>query len=142
VVENDRLREILFRKDTRFPCVISGNRPSLRGSDENRRNGMMARIPPWIGIGMHLPFQFDIQTCFFKGLADRRLFQGFSVIDKSPGDSPADGVVLPFDQDNPPALDFNDDINGRERIFVPVQVFPTAWAFLFHFDFHPVFPRI
>ncbi len=65
---------------------------------------------------MQLPDKFYIETGLFFGFTNRRLFQGFAVIYKSPGDSPAAGDIPPLDQDNALSFPFDDDIYRGDGI--------------------------
>ena len=76
---------------------------------------MLARVPAGIGIGVKLPQASHLKAGFFFGLPQRGCFIGFSVIDKTSGQGPAKGRILPLDQDYL-VTDFDNNINGRQWV--------------------------
>jgi hypothetical protein len=93
---------------------------------------MPSGIPLGIRIGMKLIGGFDLQPRFFPSLSDRSLLHGFSIVHESPGQSPSPGFVLPVDQNDPllPNLriDFDNDVNRRNRAFVPEDLISALRA--------------
>ena len=112
-----------------FLGVILGNGISCRLGDEDRGDGVLSWISFWIGICVHLALELNVQRGFFFGLPHGCLLQRFSIVDKTPRQSPPIRWILPFDEDDPllTVLIFNldDDIDGGRRIFVLFQCYTS-----------------
>ena len=89
---------------------------------------MEAAVATWIREGMELSFQGDFQAGLFMSLSDCRLFKGFTVVNKTTGQSPAVGRVFSFDQYNA-VVDLDNDVNGGDRVAVLLDRMTAFGAF-------------
>jgi len=120
VVEGQRQAPVPGVEDGGPPGVVGA--PGLAGgpSQEDGRDRVEARVPGGVRIRAQLPDELDVERGLFAGFADRGRLEGLAVIDEATRQGPAGRRVPALDKDDaaaPPARqDFDDDVNGRERI--------------------------
>ena len=112
-----------------FPGVIPAEGLSRGCGDKNGRDGVLARVAAWRGIGVELINEPDMERCFLESFPYGRVFAGFPIVDESPRKGPAERRVFPPDQYDPRAaaeiLDFDDQVHRWSGIAVAGhRVFP------------------
>jgi len=130
VVEGQGKIDLIAAENPDIPGVIPRLRPAGRPGHEDRRDRVLTGVPIRIGIRVELISKLDPERCLLLGFADRRFFEGFSVIHESAGKCPAVRRVLSSDEDDPVlsrrVLDLDDDVHGRDG----VPVGPEAFLFV------------
>lgn len=103
-----------------LPGVIGALRGSPSPGDEDRRNGMEARVPVRFGIDMELPEVLDVERGLFPGLPSGCRFERLAVIDEPSRQGPPGRRVPPLDENDrgvfPAAVDLDDDVDGRHGV--------------------------
>jgi len=69
---------------------------SIGCSYKDSGNRVVPGITPWVRIGFKLPEEPDLETRLFNGFAYGGLLKGFSVINESPRQGPAQRLIFPF----------------------------------------------
>lgn len=125
MVKDQRKIQFVLAEHFDLSRVILGNRSSLCSSDKNSRDRVLARIPFWVRICMHLALELNVQGGLLLGLSNSRLLQRFSVVNKPSRQSPSKRWIFPFNKhDSLPAVFgvyLDDDVDRGRRIFVFFQ---------------------
>ena len=115
MVEGQRQAAVPGVDDDRRPGVVGGLRLPLGPGDEDRRDGVKARVPGGVGVGPELAEEIDVERGLLAGLPDGGRLEGLAVVDEAPRQGPARRRVLALDQDDPPLLaavpDLDDDVD-------------------------------
>jgi len=118
VVEDERPRQVVPREYADRPGVGRGPRAAGRPGDKHGGYVMPARVARRVGIAVKLAEQLHVQGGFLPGFADGGRFQGLSIIDIPARQGPAVGRVATLDQNDPRLLEFYDNIDCRDGVFV------------------------
>ena len=104
------------------PGVVGPLRHARSPGQENRRDGVEARIARRVGVGAELADELDIERGLLAGLSDGGGFERFAVIDEASRQRPTGRRIPPFDEDDapdpPPGHDLDDDVDRRDGITV------------------------
>ena len=102
------------------PGVVAAPGGPRGPGQEDRRDGVEARVPRGIRVGAELADERDLERRLFAGLADGGGFERLAVFDESPRERPARRRVLSLDEDDaaetPPFHDLDDDVDGGEGV--------------------------
>jgi hypothetical protein len=115
VVEGQREAAVPGVDDGRGPGVVGGLRLSPGPGDEDRRDGVKARVPGRVGVGAELAEELDLERGLLAGLPERGRLEGLAVVDEAARQGPARRRVLALDEDDAPALpavpELDDDVD-------------------------------
>ena len=123
-----QLGEVVPRKEPDLSRIVTGHGDAVRSGQKDRGGRMLPGITVRIRLGMKLTQTGHVKAGLFPGLPHRRRLKRLSIIDKSTGQRPAEGRVLPFDQHDP-AFNLDDDINSRGRVAMYSDRCPAVRAF-------------
>jgi hypothetical protein len=122
MVEGQSKAPVAGIDDRRGPGVVAGLRRACGPGDEDRRDGVEARVPPGVGIGEKLAEELDLERCLLAGLADRGRLERLAVVDEAAGEGPAGRRALALDQDDAALRsavpDLDDDVDGGHGVAV------------------------
>ena len=104
MVESERPAAVPGVGDDRGPGVVGGLRLSAGPGDEDRRDGVEARVPGRVGVSAELAEKLDVERGLLAGLPDRGRLEGLAVVDETARQGPARRRVLALDEDDAPAL--------------------------------------
>ena len=108
--------------DGRTRIVGAFRRPRGPGQ-EDRRDGMEARIARRIGVAAELADELDVERGLLAGLPNGGGFERFAVIDEASRQRPAGRRIPPLDEDDaadPPAgRDLDDDVDRGKGVAEP-----------------------
>ncbi len=120
MVEGERPRPVAGIEDYRCLRVVCAARPARGPGQEDRRDGVEARVARGIGIGAELADELDVERGFLTGFPDGGRLERFAVVDEAAGQGPAGGRVPALDENDaaaPPAVhNLDDDVDRRERV--------------------------
>ncbi len=107
VIEDDRGWEVI---EVEVLCdfgVIVATGSTVGGGGEYGGHRMLARIAVGIGVDVKEGLKPDVESGFFFGFADGSMFDGFAFVDEAAGQSPAQGGIASFDEND--LMVFNDE---------------------------------
>lgn len=120
MVEGERPSPVPGIEDDRRLRVVGAARPARGPGQENRRDGVEARVARRIGIRAELADELDVERGLLPGLPDGGRLERFAVIDEAAGQGPAGGRVLALDENDAKALpavhDLDDEVDRWERV--------------------------
>lgn len=91
----------LFRVDKADAAGVVGRSGDTDGpGDEHGRHGMQAGVAPWVGVGVELAGELDLERSLLSGFTNGGGLQALSVIDEAAGQGPAEGRVLSLYEDD------------------------------------------
>lgn len=122
MVEGERQAPVAGIEDDGRPGVVGAPGNARRPGQEDRRDGVEARVPGRVRIRSQLAEELDFERRFLAGLPDGGRFERLAVIDEASRKGPPGRGILALDEDDaepPPAPhDLDDNVDGRERIAV------------------------
>lgn len=122
MVEGQRPAAVPGIGDDSPPGVVGAPGAARRPGQEDRRDGVEARVAGGVRIGPELAEELDVERGLLAGLADGGRFERFAVIDEASRQGPARRGIAALDENDapppPPGHDLDDDVDGRERIAV------------------------
>lgn len=122
MVEEQRPRPVPRIGDDGRQGVVAASRRAGGPGQEDRRDGVEARVAGRIGVGAELADELDLERGLLAGFPHRGGLERFAVFDEAARQRPAVRRVLPFDEDDapdPPAGgDLDDDVD--RRVGIPV----------------------
>lgn len=120
MIEGQRPAAVAGIGDDGRPGVVAAPGPARGPGQEDRRDGVEARVPGRVRVGPELAEELDIERGLFAGLPDGGRLERLAVVDEAAGQRPAGRRVLPLDEDDAPAPaavhDLDDDVHRGERV--------------------------
>ena len=122
MVEGQRPAPVAGVGDDGPPGVVASPGAAGRPGQEDRGDGMEARVPGRVRVGPELAEELDLEPRLLARFPDGGRFERFAVIDEAARQGPAGRGIAALDEDDaPPAAaghDLDDDVDRRERIAV------------------------
>lgn len=122
MVEGQRPAAVPGIGDDGPPGVVGAPGAARRPGQEDRRDGVEARVAGGVRIGPELAEELDVERGLLAGLADGGRFERLAVIDEASRQGPARRGIAALDENDapppPPGHDLDDDVDGRERVAV------------------------
>jgi len=115
MIEAERSRQIARCEEPDISGIVAGDRCPACLCGKNQGDVVLPWVTVRCRIGPELAQIADCKPGFFPGLPYRRVFQGFPVVDKSPGQGPTKRGILTLDQDDS-VVDSYNDIDGRNGV--------------------------
>ncbi|GEM_PF-2488667 len=120
MIEGQRPAPVAGVGDDGPPGVVGAPGPSLGPGQEDRRDGVAARVPGRVRVGAELADELDVERGLLAGLAHGGGLERLAVIDEAAGQRPAGRRVPALDEHDappPPAFpDLYDDVDGGEGV--------------------------
>jgi hypothetical protein len=120
MVEGQRPAAVAGIRDDGPPGVVAAPGPARGPGQEDRRDGVEARVPGRVRVGAELAEELDVERGLLAGLADGGGLERFAVIDETAWQRPAGRGVPALDENDAPRAaavhDLDDDVDGGERV--------------------------
>ena len=120
MIERQRPAPVAGVGDDGPPGVVGAPGPPRGPGQEDRRDGVEARVPGRVRVGAELADKLDVERGLLAGLAHGGGLERLAVFDEAAGQRPAGRRVPALDEHDappPPALpDLDDDVDGGEGI--------------------------
>lgn len=103
------------------PRVVASPGAARRPGQEDRGDGMEARVPGRVRVGPELAEELDVETRLLPRLPDGGRLERLAVVDEAAGQGPARRGIAALDEDDPPPAavpHLDDDVDGGEGVAV------------------------
>ena len=108
-----------FGVPARILRVVGGReRAAADAAGIDGRDGVLARIPPGVGVGEKLLDELDFEACLLACLAPAGVAQLLAMVDEAPRQRPAARLVLAQDEHHTPVGPRDDRVGGGQRVLV------------------------